>query len=157
MFPHCSKGRRAILCLRTGQGEALESLDGHHLRSHSWSEESPGHFCTLVTAGKPCRAALRLLRPIFVLKPGSGNLHFCNGFHTAKICGHELKARPKGRFKAQSSSLCFSSCHCWHHTGIAAHIVLHNKNGELNRGDLDGAFKSARNCQEEGKLFLRGL
>lgn len=101
---------------------------------------------------------------LFVLKPGSQNLHFCNAFHTAKIRGHVLRPDLTGGSKHKSGSTRLPPSasafpHCWHHTGIACSHCASQQEWtiERNRGDLAGAFKSARNCQEEEKLSIRGM
>lgn len=132
---------------------------------HSWSEESPEHSYTLATAGKPWRADLWLLRPTLCTQAWLRKLALLRCVPHCKNSG-AMCSRPDltggSKHKSGSTRLppsASASPHCWHHTGIACSHCTSQQEWtiERNRGDLAGAFKSARNCQEEEKLSIRGM
>lgn len=84
----------------SGLGEVRQSRDRFDITPdlHSWSEQSPGHFCSLATTGKPPRAALWLLRlRVFALKPAAENLFLQQLPHRRNLSWQGLTPGPDQR------------------------------------------------------------
>lgn len=150
MFPHCSKVTKSILCLRSGQSEALKRLDGHHLRLPQLVTGKPRTFLRSGYSRKAldsCSVAAQTYSSYSSLAQ-----KICaSEFHTAKFWVHMLKARPRRRFKDRAHSLCFSLSPL-----LAPHwhcLTLH-RSGELK--GTEEVLSNLQNCQEEGKLSIRG-
>lgn len=144
----------------SGLGKVRHLRDWMDITSdfHSWSEESPEHFHTLAAAGKPCRAALWLLRPTLGTQAWLRKFALLQWVpHCKKSGGTPSRPELRGDSKLTAPPSASACPTAGTTLALPAHIVLHNKNGEWNRGDLAGAFKSARNCQEEEKLSIWGL
>lgn len=151
MFPHCSKVTKSILCLRSGQSEALKRLDGHHLRLPQLVTGKPRTFLRSGYSRKAldsCSVAAQTYSSYSSLAQ-----KICtSGFHTAKFWVHMLKARPRRRFKAQSS-LPLLQLVPTAGTTLALPHTAQEWGIERNRG---GAFKSAK-LPGGGKTVHKGL
>lgn len=117
---------------------------------HSWSQGSPEHFYALAIAGKPWTAALWLLRP--TLRTQAWLRKFALLGSTLQNSGCTC-SRPDlgGDSKHRAHSLCFSLSPL-----LAPHwhcLTLH-RSGELK--GTEEVLSNLQNCQEEGKLSIRG-
>lgn len=151
VFPHCSKVTKSILCLRSGQSEALKRLDGHHLRLPQLVTGKPRTFLRSGYSRKAldsCSVAAQTYSSYSSLAQ-----KICaSEFHTAKFWVHMLKARPRRRFKAQSS-LPLLQLVPTAGTTLALPHTAQEWGIERNRG---GAFKSAK-LPGGGKTVHKGL